>query len=191
MEDVGAMSSSPKHSVLALSFWRLPVLLGLAVFVLDQLSKTAILRHWPMNTQTAVIPGFFSIVHFRNPGAAWGLFADHTGLLALLSAVVMAAMVFWFDRLVEGFPERAMALGAVFGGIAGNLVDRVVHGEVVDFILVYWRTFQWPAFNVADSAISCGVTIFVLSSFLRQQPTVATACPDGAPPAGEPPASSP
>lgn len=181
------MSSSRKPSVMALSFWRLPVVLGLVVFALDQLSKLLILHYWPLNTQSAVIPGFFSIVHFRNPGAAWGLFAEHTGLLALLSAVVMAAMVFWFDRLVEGFPERALALGAVFGGIAGNLVDRVVHGEVVDFILVYWRSFQWPAFNVADSAISCGVTLFVVSSFLRQQSSTAA----DADPAGEPPATPP
>ena len=164
------MSSSRKPSVMALSFWRLPVVLGLVVFALDQLSKLLILHYWPLNTQSAVIPGFFSIVHFRNPGAAWGLFAEHTGLLALLSAVVMAAMVFWFDRLVEGFPERALALGAVFGGIAGN---RKHFGPAL------------PA--VADSAISCGVTLFVVSSFLRQQSSTAA----DADPAGEPPATPP
>lgn len=151
-----------------LRFWRLPFSLGLLVLALDQATKLLVLRHWPLGFQRPVIPGFFSLVHCRNPGAAWSMFANYTGALTVLSAVVLVALVVWFDRLTEGYPERSLALGAVFGGIAGNLIDRVAYHEVVDFILVYWRTFQWPVFNVADSAISCGVTVFVVSSFFRR-----------------------
>ncbi len=148
-------------------FWRVPLVVGVLVLAGDFWTKRLVLAHWPPGYHRPVIPGLFSLVHYRNPGAAWGLFARHTELLALLSVAVLAALVVWFDRLTEGFPERAVALGLVFGGIAGNLIDRVAYREVVDFLLFYWRGFQWPAFNLADSAISCGVTVFVLSSFLR------------------------
>lgn len=170
LAEAQAMSTSCRGRLLLVRFWRLPFLLGMAVLALDQATKLLILRHWPLGVQRQIVPGFFSLVHCRNPGAAWSLFADYTEVLAVLSAVVLTALVVWFDRLVEGFPERAVALGVVFGGIAGNLIDRVAHGEVIDFLLVYWRAFQWPVFNVADSAISCGVTVFVLSSFFRRPP---------------------
>ena len=163
------MNASRRPTPAVLRFWRLPLALGLTVLALDQASKLLVLSHWPVGVQHPVIPGFFTMVHCRNPGAAWSLFADYTEILALLSAVVLVALVLWFDRLVDGFPERALALGVVFGGIAGNLIDRTVYGEVVDFLLFYWRSFQWPVFNLADSAISCGVTVFVISSFCRRQ----------------------
>lgn len=172
-----------------LRFWRLPFSLGLVVLALDQATKLLVLQHWPIGFQHPVIPGFFSLVHCRNPGAAWSMFANYTGALTVLSAVVLVALVVWFDRLAEGYPERALALGAVFGGIAGNLIDRIAYHEVVDFLLVYWRTFQWPVFNVADSAISCGVTVFVLSSFCRR-PTDERNSPAETNAAGEPPAAS-
>jgi signal peptidase II len=155
---------------LVLRFWGVPFALGMVVLALDQATKLLILRHWPLGAHHPVVPGFFSLVHCRNPGAAWSLFTDYTEILAVLSAVVLLLLVAWFERLTEGFPERAVALGVVFGGIAGNLVDRVAYGAVVDFLLVYWRNFQWPVFNIADSAISCGVTVFVLSSFFRRPP---------------------
>jgi len=165
--------------------------LGLAVLALDQVTKGLILLHWPLGYHRQVIPGLFSLVHFHNPGAAWGMFARHTELLAVLSAVVLAALVIWFDRLVEGFPERALALGLVFGGIGGNLIDRVAYGEVVDFLLFYWRSFQWPAFNVADSAISCGVAAFVLSSFFRHREAGPQPAPQGAAEVPAPPTREP
>jgi signal peptidase II len=164
------MSTSPRGRSLVLRFWRLPLLLGLVVLALDQATKLLVLRHWPVGACHPVIPGFFSLVHCRNPGAAWSLFTDYTDLLTILSVVVLLVLALSFDRLVEGFPERAVALGVVFGGIAGNLIDRMAYGEVVDFLLFYWRTFQWPVFNLADSAITCGVATFVLSSFFRRAP---------------------
>lgn len=150
-----------------LSFWRLPLALASAIVILDQVTKWLVMTAWEVGGQTVVIPGFFNLVHFRNPGAAWGMFADHTLVLAAVSMVVLFGLILGFERLVEGCPERALALGAVAGGIVGNLIDRLLHLEVVDFLLFYWRQYQWPAFNIADSAISCGVFLFILSSFLR------------------------
>ncbi|MBN2448982.1 MAG: signal peptidase II [Lentisphaeria bacterium] len=153
-----------------LSFRRLPLALAVGVLLLDQATKLLVHCSWGVGTQRVVIPGFFHLVHFRNPGAAWGLMGRHTLLLAVLSAVVLAGLVMAFGRLTEGFPERALALGVIAGGIAGNLVDRLVHREVIDFLLFYYRQVHWPAFNVADSAISCGVAAFILSSFFRHSP---------------------
>ena len=116
-----------------------------------------------------ILPGFFSIVHVRNTGAAWGILRGQTMLLAILSVGVGAGIVLRFRQLVEGHRERVWALGLVLGGIAGNLVDRVLWGSVIDFLSFYYRSFEWPAFNVADSAISCGVGLFVLSSLMRKQ----------------------
>jgi signal peptidase II len=140
--EVFCMSTLRGEKGRLLSFWCVPLAAGLAVLALDQATKALVLAQWPLGYQRQVIPGFFSLVHFRNPGAAWGLFARHTELLAVLSAVVLVALVIWFDRLVEGCPERAIALGLVSGGIAGNLIDRVAYHEVVDFLLFYWRGFQ-------------------------------------------------
>jgi signal peptidase II len=143
------------------------------VLALDHLTKWLVIRAWPETTYeppVEVIPGFFSLVHYRNRGAAWGIFADHTMLLALVSLAVFVAMIVYFRRLTEDVPERAIALGAVLGGVVGNLIDRLFRHEVVDFLLFYWgdwHTRSFPAFNIADSAITCGIAVFIISSFLR------------------------
>jgi signal peptidase II len=155
------------------SFWRLPCLLGLVVLGLDHLTKYLVIRAWPEPgpmLRLQVIPGFFSLVHYRNRGAAWGIFSDHTFLLAVVSVVVFAMMVYHFRRLTEDMPERALALGAVLGGVVGNMLDRLFRHEVVDFLLFYWHGHAFPAFNVADSAITCGIGVFIVSSFLRGDP---------------------
>lgn len=148
----------------------LPLSLALVVVVLDQLTKYMVCQG--LNTWTSridILPGLFSIVHVRNTGAAWGILRDQTMLLAILSVGVGVGIVLRFRQLVEGHRERVWALGLVLGGIAGNLIDRVLWGSVIDFLSFYYRSFEWPAFNVADSAISCGVGLFVLSSLMRKQ----------------------
>ncbi|MDX9978473.1 MAG: signal peptidase II [Lentisphaeria bacterium] len=164
----------PEHSWILL-FWRLPAALAAVVFGLDQATKWLVLRAWPGESpfpQIELVPGFFSLVHYRNQGAAWGIFSDHTALLALVSLLVMAGMVAFFRHLTEDVPERAVALGVVLGGVAGNFWDRLFRREVVDFLLFYWRDWQtrsFPAFNVADTAITCGIAVFVLSSLFRRE----------------------
>ena len=151
--------------------------LSACVVTLDQLTKYAVSTAWPESGKpVVVIPHFFHLVHFRNSGAAWGILRGHSQLLSVVSVVVLIILALNFQKLVEGRLERAIALGLMLGGIAGNLLDRGFRGEVVDFLLFFYRSFQWPAFNIADSGITCGVTLFVLSSFLcgpqEQQPDV-------------------
>jgi len=149
-----------------LRFCGWPGLLASFVLAADQASKWLVVTHWPVGTMRTVIPGFFNFVHVRNPGAAWGVFAGHTWLLGVLSLAAFVAMVLFFRRLHEGRRLAAMALGAVQGGIVGNLIDRWARQSVVDFLDFHLGGLHWPAFNIADSAICVGVTLLVLWSFI-------------------------
>ena len=141
--------------------------IGLAVVILDQVTKVVIDHFMPIGVQANVIPGFFRLVHFRNTGAAWGLLNDSTLLLALLSILVLAFLIYNFKNLVMQWPERYFSISLIAGGIVGNLIDRLLRGSVVDFLYFFWQSFHWPAFNVADAAITVGVTIFIISTLLR------------------------
>ena len=148
-------------------FWRLPAFVTLGLVALDQVTKILVVAYWPEGSQFVIVHGFLNLVHVRNTGAAWGMMSEQTRLLSAFSVVVATVLVWRFDVLADRWPERAMALALILGGIVGNLIDRVARGEVVDFILVFYRSFHWPAFNIADSGITCGVAVFVISSFFR------------------------
>ena len=136
-------------------------------YLLDQLTTEIIVQSIPIGKMIPVIPGFFSLTHITNPGAAWGILAGRAWLLLAISIAAFAAIVFFLRHLSENYPERIFALLAVCSGIAGNCTDRIARGEVVDFLLFYIGRYHWPAFNVADICISCGVFVFVLSSIFR------------------------
>jgi signal peptidase II len=125
-----------------------------------------------------VIPGLFSIVHAQNRGAAFSLFADSSEeiraiVLIGMSSVVMliVARMFWkalqFPAMHSIYGVAALAL--VLGGAFGNMADRVLRGSVTDFLLIYWREWQWPAFNVADSAISTGAVLLLIDLWRRKE----------------------
>lgn len=147
--------------------YRLAGGLALVLAAADQGSKWWILNHFAIGEHRTVIAGFFDLVYWRNTGAAWGMFAQGTLWLGVLSVVVLALMAWQFYPLTSGRLERVIGLALVLGGIVGNLVDRFGRGAVVDFLLFYYRTFQWPAFNVADSAITVGVFLYVVSVLLE------------------------
>lgn len=151
-----------------LSFAGLPGILGGLVLILDQISKFFVLHYWPEpgKIYQEVIPGFFSLVHFRNTGAAWGILSDHTWLLGLISLFALAAIILFFRQLSESRLPLALSYGILTGGIAGNLYDRLIRRFVVDFLFFYFRDYEhsWPAFNIADTAITCSVTFMVIYS---------------------------
>jgi signal peptidase II len=151
-----------------LSFFGLPGILGCLVLILDQISKFLVLRCWPEpgRIYQEVIPGFFSLVHFRNTGAAWGIMSGHTWFLGVLSLLALIGIVVFFRHLTEDNLPLALSFGILTGGIAGNLYDRLARRFVVDFLFFYFRDYQcsWPAFNIADMAITCSVTFMVLHS---------------------------
>lgn len=143
-----------------------PLLVALVVTALDQWSKLAIVRAYGLFEGKAVIPDLFNVVHVRNTGVAFSMFSGldprwSVPLLAGATLLAVSGVVVYLGYL----PARGAApsaLGLVLGGAVGNLIDRVRLGYVVDFLDIYWKRFHWPAFNVADIAISAGVILLVL-----------------------------
>jgi signal peptidase II len=158
------------HSLAEQRFVHRALALAGSLLLLDQATKIAAEQMLTGRGAVVVIPGLFNLVYVTNKGAAWGMFSDLAAgrwLLLGISLVVTVLIAWQFRLLTEGHAERFLALGMVLSGIAGNGIDRMWRGAVVDFLDFHLYGRHWPAFNVADSAICVGVTIFVLSSLLR------------------------
>ena len=137
------------------------------IVVADQLTKLLIRREFELYDTTAVIPNLFSLTRIHNTGAAFGLLDGvdlpfKTGLLALVSVAALVGLVMFAVSLPEIHRLARVGVALVVGGAAGNLIDRVWLGYVVDFVDVYWGTWHFWAFNVADSAISVGMALIIL-----------------------------
>lgn len=149
------------------SLWGLPGILALLVLALDHLTKWLVRLAWPVpgEGELLIIPGFFRLVHWRNLGAAWGILAGRTWLLALFSLLVSLAIIIFFRKFTEGKARFAIPAGVLLGGILGNFIDRAFFPEgVVDFL----SFLRWPAFNVADSAITCSIITLCIFQVLRK-----------------------
>ncbi len=149
-------------------------LISTGIIILDQITKLYIDQAFILHESLPVIPSFFSITYVRNPGAAFGIFANQTGLLKalFLPAVSMIALSFILVMFYQAPSKDRLqitALSMIFGGAIGNLIDRVRMGEVIDFLDFYISGYHWPAFNVADSAITIGVTLLMLQIFLEKK----------------------
>jgi signal peptidase II len=143
--------------------------LSIAVIVVDQLSKLWIDNSMMLHERLPLIDGFFDLTLAYNPGAAFSFLADAGGwqrwFFTILSTVVTLILVVWLKRLPTHEKINAIALALIIGGAVGNLIDRIAYGHVIDFLLVYYQQWSWPAFNVADSAISVGVVLMLLALF--------------------------
>ena len=145
-------------------------LTALALVILDQVTKTLVIQRIRLHERIAVIPGFFDLTHVTNKGAAWGMFHNLPWIPFAISIVAFILLFVFLRKLSCGWPERVFALLMVASGIVGNCTDRLWHGAVIDFLRFHWQEVaEWPSFNVADSAICCGVTLFVISSFFRPE----------------------
>lgn len=151
------------------------VVIAAAVVAADQVTKAMVLANLPLYHSLAVIPGFFDITHIQNPGGAFGFLAGSgpgvRKVVFLFVSLLALVLIFWF-YVKTPRTHRFLATGfaMIFGGALGNLIDRVRFGKVVDFLDVYIGSYHWPAFNVADSAISVGIGIFVLHLVLKKLP---------------------
>jgi len=147
---------------------RLPYLAVIAVVILlDQLAKHLITRFLDLHEYRSLVDGVLSLSHVQNHGAAFGILSDadlpyQAVLFSALSLLALSAIAGYALRLPPEARLPLFALSLVLGGALGNLTDRLRLGYVVDFIHVYWRRYQWPDFNVADSAITVGVALLVL-----------------------------
>lgn len=169
-------------------YWIL-VIITPAIFIADQITKWLILTQVEIGDRIAIIPGYFDIVHYRNTGAAFGLFSGLSSdvripffyIVAAIATVVLALM---YRAISDEEIVMPVALSLVFGGIAGNVLDRIRLHEVVDFLSfhvdnrilaaeAFGRRFsvplEWPAFNVADMAITAAMFLIVISAFMRRR----------------------
>jgi signal peptidase II len=145
--------------------------LALVVFALDQFAKWLVSHQLELGHEITVIPGFFNLVHWRNTGAAWSRFSGNNGALALVGLFALIALFLTRHHFNSHTLSGQIAFGFIFGGIAGNLTDRLLPSRqaVVDFLYFYLqqrggRIIDFPAFNVADTAICTGVgLIFIIT----------------------------
>lgn len=151
--------------------WRI-LWLALAIIASDQLTKLLVLKHLGVAQEKLVIEGFFKFVHWHNTGAAWSMFSGYNGALAIVAIVAVIALFFARHHFEAHRLGGQISLGLIFGGIIGNLIDRLRFGHVVDFLYFYVRRRDgseagFPAFNIADSAICVGVGLLFVLSWLK------------------------
>jgi signal peptidase II len=150
------------------------------ILVLDQLTKMIVDRTMALHQSIPIIDGVFSLTYVRNTGAAFGIFsgsheAFRLPFLILVSVLALGFVVVMLKRLRDEEKGLITALSLIIGGAIGNLVDRILYGEVIDFLDFYWSHYHWPAFNVADSCITIGVliTLFYLIRAKGEDPFAA------------------
>jgi signal peptidase II len=141
--------------------------LSLLVVILDQVSKVWIDTHLSFNQPVAVLP-FFNLRLLYNTGAAWSILANAGGwqrwFLSGLAIIISLLIVIWLSRLTRQQWWLACTLALILGGAVGNLIDRLIYGHVIDFIDIYYQQWHWPAFNLADSAISVGAVMLLIEA---------------------------
>jgi signal peptidase II len=143
------------------------LLIALGVVFLDRWSKRLVARRISMYSHIQIIPGFFRLTHTENTGAAFSLFADSTnpwktGLLIAFSVIALLVVLVMLWKNNHAHVVTGIALSLIMGGALGNLWDRATSGRVVDFLLFYVKRYQWPVFNLADSAIVVGAGLLVV-----------------------------
>lgn len=156
-----------------MSRFRLLAIVSAISVVLDQATKLHIDYHFDLYESVPVIPGLFSLTYIRNQGAAFGILADSSIRVPFfigVSTLAMLGILLFLKKRSNGQRLGNLGLALVFSGAAGNLIDRLRLGEVIDFIDVYWRSYHWPAFNVADSAITVGVALLIYEAWIEEKP---------------------
>ena len=151
------------------------LLIALVVFTLDQVTKAVVEANIALYDARSVIPGLFRLTHVKNRGAAFGIFADspsegRIAALIFLSVLALSVVVTLLWRNQPDARRMGLGLALILGGAVGNLFDRLVQGSVVDFLDFYFRSYHWPAFNVADSAIVIGAGLLLLDMAFKPAP---------------------
>ncbi|ARP86248.1 signal peptidase II [Bordetella genomosp. 9] len=164
-------ASQPRYRR-GLTFW---LLLAAAIIVLDQASKLYFNANFSYGQRLNVLP-VFDLTLVYNRGAAFSFLASEPGwqrwfftVLGVGAAVVIAVILARQGK--RAAPRFALALAMIMGGALGNVIDRIAYGHVVDFLLFYWKDWYYPAFNVADVAITCGAILLILDELLRMRRT--------------------
>ena len=162
------------RSILRNKYGRL-IFIAALVMISDQITKAVIVKFLALYHKITIIPGFFDLTHIQNPGGAFGFLAGQSSTVrqiffVFISFLAICLIFHFYRKIPRTHPLLASSLALVFGGAVGNLIDRIRFGKVVDFLDLYIGSYHWPAFNVADSAISIGMVIFVYHLLFSKMP---------------------
>ena len=169
--------------------WPILLSIGLLIIFLDQSTKIWVDHLLGQTESRTVIPSYFELVHYRNPGAAFGMFASWASpwretFFYCVSALAMSFLIYYFIKTPVFQKNILVSLSMIIGGALGNLIDRIFRGNVVDFLLFHWNNkvarfsifgknyildLVWPAFNIADAAISVGVLLLIVFSMRAKE----------------------
>ncbi len=155
-----------------MSRFRLFTIISAIIVVLDQATKLHIDYHFDLYESVPIIPGLFSLTYIRNQGAAFGILAESSirvPFFITVSCLAVVAIIWYLKTRADHQRLGNLGLTLIFAGALGNLIDRIRLGEVIDFIDVYWRQYHWPAFNVADSAITIGVVLLIFETWFDEK----------------------
>ena len=147
-------------------------LISNALIIIDQFTKFLVTLHIPKNYSVGVILDFFQFTHIRNAGVAFGLFANSdveykVMFFIVFSSIAIIAILVFYHQTTNDQKMVQLGLILLFSGAIGNLIDRVLHHEVIDFLDFYYKNYHWPAFNIADSCITIGVVLVLIDQFLN------------------------
>lgn len=164
------MKADPRNKYLIVT------VISLLVIALDQYTKYLIMQSFALHQSLDVIQHYVTIVHARNKGIAFGIFAaqgsgTQTILLIITSCLAISFIFYLVSSLKAKQLYATITLSLILGGAIGNLIDRIRWREVVDFIDLHWHHYHWPAFNVADSAISVGLVLLIIGLFTKKFPS--------------------
>ena len=147
------------------------IMLAAVIVVLDQITKYFIVQKFVLH-ETLLVTPFFNLVRVHNSGAAFSMLADAGGWQRVFFIAVAVVASVWVVWLLHKYPQQkwfCLALAMILGGAVGNLIDRVLFGAVVDFVQVHYAGYYFPAFNVADSAITCGAGLLIWDGLRPQR----------------------
>ena len=155
--------------------WIWAGLIPASVVIVDQLTKFFILKYLLPGQTVPAIPGVFNITHVQNPGGAFGFLANlspglRTIIFLFISSLAVGLIFYFYVKTPQTHAWLAAGFALIFGGAIGNLIDRIRFGVVIDFLDFYIQKYHWPAFNIADSAISAGIGIFLFHLVFKKIP---------------------
>ncbi|MDD3626141.1 MAG: signal peptidase II [bacterium] len=153
------------------------VITAIIIIIIDQISKLYIRHHIPLNSNIDVIKGFFHIVNVTNKGIAFGLMDNFSTnrpvlfiLITIFSIIVLVYFYVLFIKEENHSNFIVFSLAGIIGGAFGNFIDRLILGYVTDFILIHYKNFSWPAFNIADTCISVGAVGLIIFLIFTKEP---------------------
>ncbi|MBP3038711.1 signal peptidase II [Bacillaceae bacterium Marseille-Q3522] len=144
-------------------------IIALIVIAVDQCTKWLIVKSMDLGESITIIDQFLYITSHRNKGAAWGILENQMIFFYIVTTIVIAGIIYYIQKAAKGKPLLGIALGLMLGGAAGNFIDRLFRGEVVDFIQTFIIHYPFPIFNVADSSLVIGVALLMLQMFKEER----------------------